>query len=192
MQELTQKLPGRIVGIRIHEMHERGTPSTTTGPMRNRDMRSKGMRDTWRKVADLGLVVQMQCFPVYAPQVGALASEFRAMPVLIDHLGLPSKGTPAEYEEVIKLAKLPKVYMKVSSLNLASKEEYPYRDVKPLVRRLYDAFGPDRLIWSGLGKTMLAFEKALALIDETFDFAPEADRAKIRGLTAMKIFGFPS
>ena len=190
MQELTQKLPGRIVGIRIHEMHARGTPSTTTGPMRDRDMRSDGMRNTWRKVADLGMVVQMQCIPVYAPQVAALASGFRTMPVLIDHLGLPSKGTPAEYEDVVKLAKLPNLYMKISSLALASKEEYPYRDVKPLVRRLYDAFGPDRLVWSGFGRTMPSFAKATALIEETFDFASEGDRAKIRGLTAMKLFGF--
>ena len=190
MQALTQKLPGRIVGIRIHEMHARGTPSTTTGPMRDRDMRSDGMRNTWRKVADLGLVVEMQCIPAYAPQVGALAADFRAMPVHIDHLGLPSKGTADEYEDVIKLAKLPNVQMKVSSLNLASKEQYPYRDTKPLVRRLYDAFGPDRLIWAGLGMNMAAFARATALIEETFDFASEGDRAKIRGLNAMKVFGF--
>ena len=188
MQALARKLPGRIVGIRIHEMHARGTPSTTTGPMRDRDMRSAGMRNTWRRVADLGQVVQMQCIPAYAPQVGELAAGFRTMPVLIDHLGLPSKGTPAEYDDVVKLAKLPNVYMKVSSLNLASKEEYPYRDTKPLVRRLYDAFGPDRLIWSGLGMNMAAFARATALIEETFDFASEEDRAKIRGLNAMKVF----
>jgi len=62
--------------------------------------------------------------------------------------------------------------------------------VKPLVRRLYDAFGPDRLIWGGFGMSMPAFEKATALIDNVFDFAPESDRAKIRGGNAMRVFGF--
>ena len=185
MRDLVNKLPNRIVGIRIHEMHARNTPSTTTGPMRDRDMLSAGMRNTWRATHDLGLLVQMQSIPCYAPQVAALASEFRDMPVLIDHLGLPSRGTPAEYEDVIKLAKLPRVYMKVSSLNAVP-------NVKPLIKRLYDTFGPDRLIWGGYGMSMPAFEKATALLDSVFDFAPESDRAKVRGLTAMRVFGFQS
>ena len=184
-QALVRKLPNRIVGIRIHEMHDRNTPSTTTGPMRDRDMRSTGMRNTWRATHDLGLAVQMQSIPCYAPQVAALASEFRDMPVLIDHLGLPTRGTVAEYEDVVKLAKLPRVYMKVSNLNAVP-------DVKPLVRRLYDAFGPDRLIWGGYGMNMPAFDKAIALIDNVFDFASESDRAKIRGGNAIRVFGFQS
>jgi len=181
MQELVRKLPGRIVGIRIHEMHPRGTPPTTTGPMRDRDMRSEEMKNTWRKASDLGLIVQMQSIPCYAPQVGALASEFRDPRVLIDHLGLPSRGTADEYDDVVKLAKLPGVYMKVSSFKVED---------KPLVRRVYDAFGPDRLIFGGYGTRMAAFEKATALIDQVFDFAPEPERAKIRGGNAMKLFGF--
>src|SRR4029077_13993451 len=100
MQVLVRKRPNRIVGIRIHEMHDRNTPSTTTGPMRDRDMRSAGMRNTWRSTHDLGLVIQMQSIPCYAPQVAALASEFRDMAVLIDHLGLPTRGTAAEYQDV--------------------------------------------------------------------------------------------
>jgi predicted TIM-barrel fold metal-dependent hydrolase len=183
MQELVRRLPNRIVGIRIHEMHARGTPSTTSGPMRDRDMRSAGMKNTWRKAHELGLAVQMQCIPCYAPQVAALASEFRDMPVLIDHLGLPARGTAAEFEEVINTSKLPHVYMKVSSLNAVP-------NVQPLVRRLYDAFGPDRLIWGGYGMSMPAFVEATALIDRTFDFAPESDRDKVRGLNAMRVFGF--
>ena len=183
MQELVRRLPNRIVGIRIHEMHARGTPSTTSGPMRDREMRSAGMKNTWRKAHELGIAVQMQSIPCYAPQVIALASEFREMPVLIDHLGLPARGTAAEFEDVINTSKLPHVYMKVSSLNAVP-------NVQPLVRRLYDAFGPDRLIWGGYGTSMPAFEEATALIDRTFDFAPESDRAKIRGLNAMRVFGF--
>jgi predicted TIM-barrel fold metal-dependent hydrolase len=62
---------------------------------------------------------------------------------------------------------------------------------KPLVRRLYDAYGPDRLIWGSYGSSMKSFESALALIDTVFDYAPEPERVKIRGLNAMKLFRFP-
>ena len=190
MKALADTHRGRIVGIRIHELHAAGTPPTTTGPMRNRDLRSPGMKNTWRAVGDLGLLVQMQTIPHYAPEIGLLAAEFSAVPVLIDHLALPARGTAAEYEEVIKLAKLPGVRMKISSLNIASKQPYPYRDLKPLMRRLYDAFGPDRLIWGSYGSNLQAFERQVALVDEMFDFSPESERARIRGGNAMRLFRF--
>ena len=65
-----------------------------------------------------------------------------------------------------------------------------HRDAAPLVRRAYDAFGPDRIVWGGLGHDMAEFERQVRLLDELFEFAPESDRAKIRGLTAMRLFGF--
>jgi predicted TIM-barrel fold metal-dependent hydrolase len=39
---------------------------------------------------------------------------------------------------------------------------------------------------------MTAFDRSIALIDELFDFASEAERRKIRGGNAMKLFKFPS
>ncbi len=68
IRELVRRLPDRIVGIWIHELHARNTPSTTTGPMRDRDPRSPGMKNTWRTMRDLGLLVQMQAVPFYAPE----------------------------------------------------------------------------------------------------------------------------
>ena len=140
------------------------------------------MKNTWRKIHDLGLLIQMQTIPRHAPAIGVLAAEFRNTPVLIDHLAFPAQGTAAEYEEVIKLARLSRVYMKVSTLTEKD---------KPLVKRLYDAYGPDRLIWGSYGSSMTAFEKDLALADFVFDYASENDRVKIRGLNAMKLFRFP-
>lgn len=188
--ELVRGMPGRIVGIRIHEMHKAGTPSTTGGAMRDRDLRSAGMKNTWRKMHELGLLIEMQTIPVYAPRVGALASEFPQMPVQIDHFGLPARGDKAQYEQILRLAKLPKVYMRVEGLAAAGEQPW-YGDGKGLARQVYDAFGPDRLIWEGYGSSMPRFEKTLATIDEMFGFAPEEDRVKIRGLNAMKLFGFP-
>ena len=190
MEELTRKHPGRIVALRIHENRDPKAPPTTRGAIRDRDLRDPAMKNTWRKAQSLGLAIQMHFIPYYAPQIGALAAEFRDVPVILDHLGRAGQGTPAEYEELLKLAKLPRVYMKYSGVRYSSKKDYPHLDAKPVVRRAFEAFGPDRMLWGRLGHNMADFEKAVALFDQMFDYASEADRAKIRGLNAMKLFRF--
>ena len=57
-------------------------------------------------------------------------------------------------------------------------------------KRVYEAFGADRMVWGGLGANMTEFAREVKLFDLMFDFAPEAERAKIRGLTAQRLFRF--
>jgi predicted TIM-barrel fold metal-dependent hydrolase len=119
--------------------------------------------------------------------VRALAEEFHEMPVQIDHFGLPTRGDKAQYEEVIRLAKLPRVFLRVEGLATPAW----YGEPGQLAKRVYDAFGPDRLIWENYGGNLQRFQKNLAVIDELFGFASEEDRVKIRGVNAMKLWGFP-
>jgi predicted TIM-barrel fold metal-dependent hydrolase len=189
MEDLAQRNKGRIVAMRIHEMRTPGAPPTTSGAIKDRDMQSPAMENTWRKAQQLGLAIQMHFLPHFAPQIGALARKFD-LPVILDHLARAGQGTPADFDEVLKLAKLPRVYMKYSGVAYSSKQPFPHPDAKLVVRRAFDAFGPDRMIWGGLGHSMADFEKQAQLFDAMFDFAAEKDRAKIRGLTAMKLFRF--
>ena len=186
IEELVRSLAKRIVAIRIHEFHAPSTPPTTTGPMRDRDMRSAGMKNTWRKMHELGLGVEMQSIPFYAPQVRALAEEFPQMPVQIDHFGLPGHGDERQYDDVVGLARLPRVYMRVEALATPAW----YGSAGRMARRVYDAFGADRLIWENYGANVEQFRKTLGEIDEIFSFASEQERMKIRGGNAMKLFGF--
>lgn len=192
LQALVQRNAGRIASLRIHELHPAGTPSTTTGAIRDRDLRDPRMEETWRATHELGLSMLIQLIPHYAPQIGDLAAKFREMPVILDHLARPGQGTSAEYEQVLKLAELPRVYMKFSGTGVASasKQPFPHADAKPLVKRVYEAFGADRMIWGELGASMAEFNRAVQLFDSMFDFAPEPERAKIRGLTSQKLFAF--
>lgn len=192
METLTRRLPGRIVALRIHQNQDPKRPPTATGPIRDRDMRSPAMRQAWRKVDELGLAIQMHFIPWYARQIRSLAAQFRDIVVILDHLGRSAEGTPAEYEEVIRLAEFPRVYMKFSGVRYSSREDYPHLDVKPLVRRVFHAFGAQRILWGGLGMDMEEFRRQSALLDEMFDFASESDRALIRGLNAARLFGFPA
>lgn len=178
---LVRKNPGRIVGMRMHEMGVAGAAYTTSGPIKNRDPKNPAMKNTFRKLGDLGLMLQVQLVPYQAKPLGELASGFQNVPVLIDHFGLVARGTPEEYDNVLALAKQPQFYMKISQLP---------PNPKPMVKRVYETFGPDRLIWGSYGSNMEAFNKILTQIDDVFDFAPEADRMKIRGGNAMKLFKF--
>mgnify|MGYP000692916503 CR=1 FL=1 len=190
MEALVKKHGGRIVALRVHETEDPKRGPSTAGPIRDRDMKSPQMLAVWKKAHSLGLAVQMHLIPYFAPHVRALASQLREMPVILDHLSRAGQGTPAEYEEVLRLSDLPRVYMKFSGHSYSSKEKPPYRDLQPLTRRIFQAFGPDRILWGGLGMSMADFERECAVFDELLSFASEADRAKIRGLNAVRLFRF--
>ncbi len=192
LADLAGRHPGKIVGMRIHELHPVGTPSTTSGVLRDRDLKDPQMAVTWRAAHDLGMGILIQCTPHFASEIGALAAKFPDMPVMLDHLARPGQGTPEEYAEVLKVGRLPNMYMKFTTTGVtsASKEPYPHLDAKPLVKHVYESFGPDRIMWGELGLNMEQFGKAIQLFDTQLDFVPEPDKQKIRGLTAKKLYNF--
>jgi predicted TIM-barrel fold metal-dependent hydrolase len=150
------------------------------------------MAVTWRAAHEAGLAIQIHCIPPYAAAIGELANRFPDAPVILDHLARPGQGTPAEYEQVLKLAAIPRVYMKFSSTGVASasKEPFPHPDAKPLVSRVYEAYGADKIIWGELGGNTAQFQRAVQLFDLMFDFVPVSGREKMRGLTAKRLFSF--
>lgn len=188
MEALVKRNPGRIVALRIHEVRKPGEPPSIHAPIKDRDLQSQAMRATWRRAGELGLAIQMHFLPYFAPQIGELAREFSRVPVILDHLARAGQGTPADYDEVLKLARLPRVYMKYSGVNYSSREQYPFADVKPIVRRAFEAFGPDRIILGDIGHNRAEFERQMRLFDAMFSFAGASDRAKVRGGNAVKLF----
>jgi predicted TIM-barrel fold metal-dependent hydrolase len=189
MAALTKKWPNRIVALRVHENRKAGeAPWDATRPIRERDMGSAEMRRTWKAAADLGLAIQMHFIPRHAASIAKLAAEFPQMPVVLDHMGRAGEGSRSEFEQVLALAKLPNPVMKFSGWSYLTKTPHPHADIAPTVQKLHAAFGADRMIWGGLGMNMAQFDKATAVFDAAFSFATEADKAKVRGLTAQKLY----
>ena len=185
MKEIVKKWPGRIVALRVHAMNKE---VSAKGAIRNRDLTSPQMAHTWALATKLGLAVQMHMIPMFAPQVGSLIQKTPGATVIIDHLGRNSQGTPAEYDEVLKLARKGRVYMKFSGLGYSSKEKSPHRDLGPLAKRILDSFGPDRIIWGGLGMNKKKFAEQKETFETVWAFTDETTRAKIRGGNAMQLF----
>jgi predicted TIM-barrel fold metal-dependent hydrolase len=190
MRELVGRNKGRVVALRIHQNRARGAAPTTSGSIRDRDLSHANVRKSWRTAGDLGLAIQMHFIPVHAPSIATLAREFNGIPVVLDHMARAGQGTPEEYNAVLAMAKLGNVFMKFSGLNYSSKQKPPYADLKDLVKRTFDAFGPDRMIWGVLGMNMRELQEANSTFDEQLRFASAADRAKVRGLTAARLYRF--
>jgi predicted TIM-barrel fold metal-dependent hydrolase len=179
MRALAERWPKRIIALRIHEMSM--TPENS-GPIRNRDLKDPRMKTCWRAVSQMQMAVQMHFIPGQAPGIHALASEFSETTVILDHMGRPGQGTDAEYQEVLKLAALPRVILKYSGW------EYYKGDMKQLSRRLYDTFGPDRMVWGMVGSTVADYQKQAARLDDLLAFASDGERANIRGGNAQRLF----
>jgi len=141
----------------------------------------EAVRRLWRRAGELGLVIELHIGPDYARQAYDLAREYADYPVLIDHLAEPHLGTPEEYRDVLRMGTLPNVTMKLSGLTHFSKEPEPHDDARDLVRRVADAFGPERLAWSS---------GSPAIVDALLDDWSVADRARVKGLNLARLAGF--
>jgi predicted TIM-barrel fold metal-dependent hydrolase len=128
------------------------------------------------------MAVQMHFIPAQALHVRALAAKFPELTVVLDHMGRPGQGSETEYLEVLKLSELRNVVLKYSNW-----PEYP-GDLRPLTRRLYDTFGPERIIWGMVGNTEAEYRNQSARFEEMLAFASKADRDRIRGGNAQRLY----
>ncbi len=179
MAALSRQYPDRIAGIRIHEVHKPGTPSSIAGPIKDRDLRHPGVKNVFRQAQQLNMVVQFHFIPFHSPQISELAREFPDVPLVLDHLARAHEGSAAEVDQVMRLGKLPNVYMKYSG---------PYAADADLARRAFDAFGPNHMICGTVGMNAVEYAKWSAGFERAFGSLAAPDREKLRVSTAKRLF----
>jgi predicted TIM-barrel fold metal-dependent hydrolase len=129
------------------------------------------------------MAIQMHFVPDQAAKISALCAKFPGLTVVLDHMG--RCGTKrGGMEAVMALARHPRTIFKYSGWS------YFETPVAPVVRRAYEAFGPERILWGGLGMNAAEYAKSRALFAEHWAFATAAEQAKIRGGNAARIYGF--
>lgn len=149
------------------------------------------LRELWRAVGELGLALQLHFEPRYAPGFEPVIAEFTRTPVIVDHLGRPFQGTEEEHARVLNWSRFPNVYLKLSAI--PSKEEYPHRDIAPVIRRALEAFGPERMLYGGGFSAQATPESYRAARERARSFIahlPAEDQARVLGGTAARLFGF--
>jgi len=135
------KAEPRIVATRFHA--HRGKE------MYLESFAAKYVRALWKQAADLGVIIELHIGPNYALQAADAIRAFPGCKVLIDHMGEPKLGNPYEYANMLELAKLPNVYMKLSGVDYIASDAPNFESVLPFTRRLIREYGAERVVWSG-------------------------------------------
>ena len=119
--------------------------------------------------------------------------------MVIDHLGLvqpfepPPPAEPfADLPDVLSLAELDNVAIKISGACTLSHEPFPYPDIWAPLGKIFDAFGFDRCMW-GTDWTraveLLTYEQGVESFRVT-DRLSDSERAALMGGTLRNVYGW--
>jgi L-fuconolactonase len=154
----------------------------------------KRMDAIWTRAAELGVPMCVLCPVGRLPDVERVIERFDGrLDVCIDHMSDSPIERPEELQKLLALSRYPRVFVKLSHLWSLSREPYPYRDTHDQMRRLYDAFGPQRLMWGTDWPEVdkyCGYGRALALYRDEIKFFNDDDRRWILGETALTLWPF--
>ncbi|MEA2825415.1 MAG: hypothetical protein QOF03_1897 [Alphaproteobacteria bacterium] len=116
--------------------------------------------------------------------------------ILIPHMGCPldirGAAAFAGIEELLDLARYPNVTVMVSSAPCFSNQPYPFADLHPYLRRIYDVYGPRRMLWGAdLSGLTSSYSECLDLFRHALDFLSNDDKDWILGRALAEALNWP-
>ena len=141
----------------------------------------------WSEAEKHGVPLMVLVPPRLLPAIADVAVRHPGLKLTLDHLSIP-KGTKdadafAHIDELVKLAKLPNVAVKATSMPHYTTEPYPYLGLHPHLRRIIGAFTSRRVFW-GTDMTKLprgTYRQAVTMWTEEMPWLSEDDKSWIMG-----------
>jgi predicted TIM-barrel fold metal-dependent hydrolase len=142
----------------------------------------------WTAAEKAGLPVM--CFaPGRTAALGPVAERHPQLQLILDHMGvtaamLKDNSLDAAIGQTVALAKYPNISVKVSASPGLSRQPYPFRDVADYVKRVFDAYGPQRSYW-GTDITnsyaKASYRQRITQFTEELSFLSESDKDQVMG-----------
>jgi predicted TIM-barrel fold metal-dependent hydrolase len=209
MLDSMKKSPGVFSGVavidendrpaeRMVELQKEGVRGFRIRPekrMPDEWLAGEGMKTMWRKGAESGLNMCCLIDAVFLPSVDRMCREHPETPVVIDHfarIGVDGMIRKSDLDNLCGLAKHKHVTVKVSAFYALGKKEDPYLDLIPMIRQVFDAFGPERLMWASDCPFQVepphTYQPSVDLVRLRCDFLSESDREWLLRKTAERVF----
>jgi predicted TIM-barrel fold metal-dependent hydrolase len=122
--------------------------------------------------------------PGHGKLLGPIAERHPQLQIILDHMNttgsmLHDFTLDEAITQTVALAKYPNISAKVSSSPGLSREPYPFRDVTVHLKRVFDAYGPQRSYW-GTDMTnsyaKASYRQRVTQFTEELNFLSESDK----------------
>lgn len=156
-----------------------------------------GMAAMWKCAAQTRQAMCCLIDAKYLPGVDAMCERYPETPVVIDHfarIGIDGTIRDDDLQQLCRLARHKHTHVKISAFYALGKKQPPYLDLVPMIRRLYDVFGPRRLMWASdnpyQSQPPHTYAASLELVRDHLDFLSDSDRQWLLRKTAEKVYFF--
>lgn len=158
----------------------------------------EGMQRLWSAAAAHRMALCPLIDPAAFPWVAALCGKHPQATVVIDHLGRIGAAGPiedADIRSLCGLARFPRVHVKVSAFYALGRKKPPYTDLIPMIRQIFETYGPRRLMWGSDSPYQAQpphdYASSANLVREHLNFASSEDREWLLAGTAERVFFSP-
>jgi predicted TIM-barrel fold metal-dependent hydrolase len=182
-------LPQGVTGFRITPFIRKMDP--------DRWLDEPGMHEMWKTGAQTR---QAMCCLIDAkelPAIDKMCARYEETPVVIDHfarIGVDGELRDTDINNLCKLARHPHVFVKVSAFYALGRKQAPHLELVPMIKRLFEAFGPKRLMWASDSPYQLqhgnSYAASISLVRDKLNFLTEEDRQWLLRKTAEGVFFF--
>lgn len=156
---------------------------------------SPGMATMWKTAAEQDLSICPLVNPGALPLIDQMCERFPDTRVVVDHfarVGMAGPVRESQLHALCRLARHDHVHVKTSAFYALGEKAAPYLDLGPMIHRVRDAFGAQRLMWAsdcpfqvGEGHN---YHDSIALIRDRLSFLTPEDKAWMLRGTADKVF----
>ena len=133
------------------------------------------------------------------PGLEKMSAKYPDTPIIIDHVCHVGIGNPnyseIEIEPLLRFSKHKNTKVKIGPFQGLGKRKAPYFDILPLIKRIVEAYGPERCMWESdsggpiwMNDPETEYPAAIGLIRDHADFLRQEDKDHILFKTAEKIF----
>ena len=127
--------------------------------------------------------------------VADIARRHPELKLIVDHLGVPRGSSgPAAFDHLPSLLALgahPNVHVKATGVGDYALDPYPFRSLEATLRRVFDAFGPERMLWgSDLSRLHHSYLRCVTHFSESLSWLSSADLHLIMGGNICRLLGW--
>lgn len=156
---------------------------------------SAAMKAMWSCAAETGQAMCLLTDPDALPAIRRMCERFPKTRVVIDHfarIGMRGEVKRDDVENLCRLADFEATFVKTSAFYALGKKQAPYIDLGPLVRRVREAFGADRLMWASDCPYQVqaghSYADSIGLIRDGLDFLSAEEKEWMLRKTAEQVF----